>query len=113
MRWCISIAAALAASVLAGAAAPGQPPALADRQGPPSVDIELIIAADVSYSMDTDELTVQREGYAEAIVSREFLQALKGGPNGKIALTYFEWSAFGDQRVIIPWRMIDGPETAD
>ncbi|RZN14000.1 DUF1194 domain-containing protein [Bradyrhizobium sp. Leo121] len=116
MRWCISIAAVLAASMLAGAAgaaAPRQPPALADRQGPPSVDIELIIAADVSYSMDTDELTVQREGYAEAIVSREFLQALKGGPNGKIALTYFEWSAFGDQRVIIPWRVIDGPETAD
>ncbi|MBO4222206.1 DUF1194 domain-containing protein [Bradyrhizobium neotropicale] len=116
MRWCISIAAVLAAGMLAGtagAAPPGPSPALADQQGPPSVDVELVIAVDVSYSMDTDELAVQREGYAQAIVSREFLRALKGGPNGKIAVTYFEWSAFGDQRVIIPWRVIDGPETAD
>jgi Protein of unknown function (DUF1194) len=115
MRWCISIAALLAAGMLAGAAgaAPGQPPAVAGRQDPPSVDIELIIAVDVSYSMDTDELAVQREGYAQAIVSREFLQALKGGPNGKISVTYFEWSASSDQRLIVPWRVIDGPEAAD
>jgi hypothetical protein len=44
-----------------------------------SVDVELVI--DVSYSMDMDELAVQREGYAQAIVSKEFLQALKTGPN--------------------------------
>jgi hypothetical protein len=115
MRRCISIAALLAAGMLAGAAgaAPGQPPAVAGRQDPPSVDIELIIAVDVSYSMDTDELAVQREGYAQAIVSREFLQALKGGPNGKISVTYFEWSASSDQRLIVPWRVIDGPEAAD
>ena len=43
----------------------------------PSVDVELVIAVDVSYSMDTDELSVQREGYAQAITSKEFLQALK------------------------------------
>jgi hypothetical protein len=44
---------------------------------------------------------------------RNFLQALKTGPNGKIAVTYFEWAASSDQKIIIPWRVIDGPETAD
>ena len=79
----------------------------------PSVDIELILAVDVSYSMDMDELAVQREGYAQAIVSKEFLQALKSLPNGRISVTYFEWAASSDQKIIIPWRLIDGPETAD
>jgi hypothetical protein len=63
--------------------------------------------------MDMDELAIQREGYAQAIVSKEFLQALKALPNGKIAVTYFEWAASSDQKIIIPWRVIDGPETAD
>ncbi len=78
-----------------------------------SVDVELILAVDVSYSMDMDELAIQREGYAQAIQSKEFLQALKAGPNGRIAVTYFEWAASSDQKIIIPWRLIDGPETAD
>ena len=72
-----------------------------------------MLAVDVSYSMDLDELALQREGYAQAIVSKEFLQALKSGPNGRIAVTYFEWAASTDQKIIIPWRVIDGPETAD
>jgi hypothetical protein len=63
--------------------------------------------------MDLDELAIQREGYAQAIVSPEFLQALKNGPNGRIAIAYFEWAASGDQKLIIPWRLIDGPESAD
>ena len=67
------------------------------------------MAVDVSYSMDMDELAIQREGYAQAIVSKEFLQALKSGPHGKIAVTYFEWAASTDQKIIIPWRVIEGP----
>src|SRR3981189_3909454 len=63
--------------------------------------------------MDMDELAIQREGYAQAIISKEFLQALKTGPSGKISVTYFEWAASNDQKIIIPWRVIDGPETAD
>ena len=85
---------------------------LADTKDQVTVDVELIIGVDVSYSMDIDELEVQREGYAQAIVSKEFLQALKTGPNGKLAVTYFDWSASNDQKIIIPWRVIDGPETA-
>src|SRR6185503_3287441 len=68
---------------------------------------------DVSYSMDMDELAIQREGYAQALVSPDFLQALKSGPNGKVAVTYFEWAAANDQKIVIPWRVIDGPESAD
>lgn len=125
MRWYVSIGAVLVAGVLAsgdvaGIAAPSpknQIPApgrqLADKEATPSVDVELILAVDVSYSMDMDELAIQREGYAQAIVSKEFLQALKSGPNGKISVTYFEWAASSDQKIIIPWRVIDGPETAD
>ena len=41
------------------------------------------------------------------------MQALKYGPNSKVAVTYFEWSAVSDQRIIIPWRVIEGPESAD
>jgi hypothetical protein len=120
MRWYVSIGAVLVAGVLAGGdvagiAAPGPGnqtgPRYADKEA--TVDVELVLAVDVSYSMDMDELAIQREGYAQAIVSKEFLQALKSGPNGKIAVTYFEWAASTDQKIIIPWRLIDGPETAD
>jgi len=122
MRWYVSIgavlvAAAISAGVVAGMAAPnprtqlGHP--LAGKDATPSVDVELVLAVDVSYSMDMDELAIQREGYAQAIVSKEFLQALKSLPNGKISVTYFEWAASNDQKIIIPWRVIDGPETAD
>src|SRR5882724_7394842 len=122
MRWCVSIGAVLVAGAIAGGdvagiAAPGPKNQLdhqlTDKDAAPSVDIELVLAVDVSYSMDMDELAIQREGYAQAIISKEFLQALKTGPNGKIAITYFEWAASSDQKIIIPWRVIDGPETAD
>jgi hypothetical protein len=122
MRWCVSIGAVLLAGAIAGgdvagiaAPSPNNPTSqLSDtRDNTPSVDVELILAVDVSYSMDMDELAIQREGYAQAIISKEFLQALKTGPNGKISVTYFEWAASSDQKIIIPWRVIDGPETAD
>src|SRR5467141_4421399 len=108
------VGAAMAAGDVAVIAAPDSRSQLAAaKDNQPSVDVELVIAVDVSYSMDLDELAVQREGYAQAIVSKEFLQALKTGPNSKVALTYFEWSASSDQKIIITWRVIDGPETAD
>jgi hypothetical protein len=116
VRLCVSLGAVFVACALAcdvAVAAPGQRSDVPDKPAAASVDIELVIAVDVSYSMDPDELAVQREGYAQAIVSKDFLQALKAGPNGKISVTYFEWSAASDQKIIIPWRLIDGPETAD
>ena len=119
MRWVVSIGAVLVACAMAGGdvasvAAPG--PQLAQQRTETdanAVDVQLILAVDVSYSMDMDELAIQREGYAQAIVSKDFLQALKTGPHGKVAVTYFEWAASSDQKIIIPWRVIDGPESAD
>ncbi|HTC06798.1 MAG TPA: DUF1194 domain-containing protein, partial [Xanthobacteraceae bacterium] len=78
-----------------------------------AVDTALVLAVDVSYSMDPDEQALQREGYVQALMSREFMQALKLGANGRVAITYFEWANVGDQKILLPWRLIDGPETAD
>jgi hypothetical protein len=97
-----------------GAAAPAHEPVLADKR--PSaipVDTELVLAVDVSYSMDPEEQQLQREGYMTALTSREFMQALREGMHAKIAITYFEWAGPFDQRIVVPWRLIDGPESAD
>ncbi|CAN5449847.1 DUF1194 domain-containing protein [soil metagenome] len=117
MRWCVSIGAVIVAGAIAGGDVPGfAAPATAPSPAPAAteakVDVELILAVDVSYSMDMDELALQREGYALAVTSREFLQALKTGPTGKVAVTYFEWAASNDQKIVVPWRVIDGPESA-
>jgi hypothetical protein len=94
-------------------AAPGRP-RLADRSpGAVPVDLELVLAVDVSYSMDPDEQALQREGYAMALTSKEFMQALREGANGKIAVTYVEWAGQFDQRIVVPWQLIEGPESAD
>jgi hypothetical protein len=77
------------------------------------VDTELVIAVDVSNSMDPEEQELQREGYIAGITSREFMSALRSGMHGKVAITYFEWAGLYDQRIIMPWRLIDGPESAD
>src|SRR5260221_2094166 len=86
MRWCVSIGAVLVAGAIAGGdvagiAAPGPQNELGhrlvDKDAAPSVDVELVLAVDVSYSMDMDELAIQREGYAQAIISKEVLQALQ------------------------------------
>jgi hypothetical protein len=119
MRWWVSIgamlvAAAVTGGVVTGLAAPSpQRVDAADGKDAKQVDVELVLAVDVSYSMDMDELAIQREGYAQALVSKDFLQALKTGPNGRIAVTYFEWAASSDQKIILPWQLIDGPESAD
>ena len=113
----VLVAGALVAGGVAVVAAPGPTYKAeqheAEKDAANAVDVELVLAVDVSYSMDMDELAIQREGYAQAIISKEFLQALKSLPNGKVSITYFEWAASSDQKIIIPWRLIDGPETAD
>ncbi len=76
------------------------------------VDVELVIAVDVSNSMDPEEQALQREGYILGLTSPEFLQALRNGSYGRIAITYFEWAGFYDQKIVLPWRLIDGPESA-
>src|SRR3954462_5251922 len=113
------IPAALVAVALAGfgltfsVAAPTTNPLLADKSPSATpIDTELVLAVDVSYSMDPEEQKLQREGYIEAITSRDFMDALKGGMHAKVAVTYFEWAGPFDQKIIVPWRLIDGPESA-
>jgi hypothetical protein len=76
------------------------------------VDVALVLAVDISYSMDPDELTLQRQGYVEALRSPQFHEALRKGLTGKIALTYMEWAGSNTQHVLIPWTVIDGAEVA-
>lgn len=75
-----------------------------------AVDLKLVIAVDVSYSMDVEEQRLQREGYVKAFQSRDVLKAIAGGPLGKIAVTYVEWGGTAVQ--VVPWTLIDGPASA-
>ena len=86
--------------------------ARAQSDSRPAVDVALVIAVDISYSMDPEEQALQREGYVAAISSRDFVDAVRRGPNGRIAVTYVEWAGVTEQKVIVPWQIIDGPEAA-
>jgi hypothetical protein len=115
-RHSVLLLAGLGVAVLAAAgfAAPLSNPQTAQRgSSAVPVDVELVLAVDISYSMDLDELALQREGYAQALGSREFMQALRQGIHGKVAVTYFEWAGANEQKIVVPWRLIDGPEAAD
>lgn len=76
------------------------------------VDVELVLAVDISQSMDTDEQELQRAGYAAAITSREFLDAVQVGPIGRVAVTYMEWGGVDEHFIVADWQIIDGPESA-
>jgi Protein of unknown function (DUF1194) len=104
---CAAYAADRPRAVSAAAAPSG--PQWADAD---DVDVELILAVDVSYSMDPDEQALQREGYVSALTSPEFLTALKAGIHARIAVTYFEWANSNDQKILVPWRLIDGLASA-
>lgn len=77
------------------------------------VDLELVIAVDVSRSMDEEEFRLQRNGYVEAIRHPDFIAAVTSGGYRRIALTYVEWSGRLYQKVVVPWRVIDGVEAAE
>ncbi|MFL6798913.1 MAG: DUF1194 domain-containing protein [Xanthobacteraceae bacterium] len=76
------------------------------------VDLLLVLASDVSRSVDHPKFLLQREGYAAAISDPQVLEAIKSGPNQRIAVCFVEWSGFGAQRLVIDWTMIDGPGPA-
>lgn len=84
------------------------------RAGAPMpVDVELVLAVDISYSMDFDELALQREGYITALTSKDFIDAIRNGPHGKIALIYIEWAGSHEQTIVVPWTLIDGKTAAE
>ncbi len=92
---------ALAVAILAAAPAAAQEIA---------VDVELVLAVDVSASIDGGEVNLQRAGYVTALTNPKVISAMLGGPLGRVALTYVEWSE--TQRVTVGWSVIAGPDDA-
>jgi hypothetical protein len=80
------------------------------QQGMRRVDLELVLAVDVSRSMDESEHALQREGYVQAFRHKDVINALMSGPEGRIAVTYMEWAA--GTYPIIPWTIIDSEAAA-
>jgi hypothetical protein len=75
------------------------------------VDLLLVLAADVSRSVDSGKFQLQREGYAAAVSDPHVLEAIKTGRTGRIALSFVEWSGLGSQRVVIEWTAISDAES--
>jgi len=102
IRW----TAAVAASVLIALVAPT---AAQDLE----VDLELVLAVDVSGSMDTQERLLQRDGYVQAFLHPDVIAAIGSGLNGRIAVSYVEWAGPRSQTLVMPWRVVDGQKTAE
>lgn len=83
-------------------------PALAAEE----VDLLLVLAADVSRSVDQPKFQLQRDGYAAAISDPRVLNAIAEGPNRRIAICFLEWSGAGNQKVVIDWMMVSDAKSA-
>jgi hypothetical protein len=77
-----------------------------------AVDLALILAVDVSMSIDEGEAGVQRIGYIHALRDERVAEAIRSGPIGRIAITYMEWSSIYHQRVVVPWRVVSDLQSA-
>jgi hypothetical protein len=97
----------LAAAALAALATISAPPARAE-----AVDLALVLAADVSRSIDDDEFKLQRQGYAAAITNPRVLQAVAASAHGAIAICFVEWSGPEEQQVVAEWTVIRDGESA-
>ncbi|MGH6753776.1 MAG: DUF1194 domain-containing protein, partial [Bradyrhizobium sp.] len=73
----------------------------------------LVLAVDASISMGEAERLMQVRGYVEALRATEFVSAIGCGAHGRIALAYLEWAGPEIERVLVPWALIDGPESAN
>ncbi len=98
-------------AMLLALASPAQTQAQARDPGD-RVDLLLVLAADVSRSIDQPKFQLQREGYAAAISNPKVLNAIHSGTLGRIAICFVEWSGTGAQKVLIDWTIVDGPATA-
>jgi len=78
-----------------------------------TVDVELVLAVDISRSMDAGELRLQRDGYVAAFRDPQVIAAIESGSYGRIAVTYVEWGGADEQRIVIPWQVIDGRARAE
>ena len=105
-------ASSLAPTAIAWAAVLWAAVLLPARAADTPVDLELILAVDVSRSMDLDEQQLQRQGYVAALTHPEVIAAVTQGRRGRIALTYVEWAGPTTQYTVVDWQVIDGPEAA-
>lgn len=76
------------------------------------VEVELVLLADASGSIDPDEIAFQRSGYADVITDPRVVEAITLTAYGRIAVTYVEWASAGTEDVVVPWTIVDGPDTA-
>ena len=74
------------------------------------VDLLLVLAADVSRSVDDSEFQLQRKGYAAALTDARVLKAIRGTKNGAIGVCFIEWSGEQDQKIVLPWTEIRDEE---
>ena len=87
--------------------------AAAARAQSVAVDLELVLAADGSGSIDYEELKLQRDGYARAITSQRVIEAIQFGPRGRIAIAYVEWGSPASQHTIVDWTIIKDRDSAE
>lgn len=85
----------------------------ATPSGATEVDLELVLAVDISRSMDAQERRLQRDGYVTAFRHPEVIRAIESGLIGRIAVTYFEWGGIGRNRVVVPWTIISNARDAN
>ncbi len=86
-------------------------PAAAQEEIP--VDLELVLAVDVSGSIDEEEARLQRRGYVSALAHPQVIEAIESGPVGQIAIAYFEWANFQFQRMVVDWTLVSDKASAD
>ena len=104
LRWVAAILASLALTLGPTAV----PPAKAAEQ----VDLLIVLAADVSRSIDDQKFELERRGYAAALSDPRVLQAIAAGPNGRIAIAFVEWAGANSQKLLIDWTLVrDGNDT--
>lgn len=77
------------------------------------VDTALVLAVDSSGSIDADEFSLQKEGIAQAIANPRVLDAVRSGPNRRIAIAYVEWGGPGTAQTVVSWHIVSGKESAD
>lgn len=100
-----------AIATLLSLAAVGETKIAANEPGVP-VDLELVLAVDVSGSMDLEEAQVQRAGYVEALMHPDFLAAIREGYHGRIAISYYEWGGTIATNSQLPWSVIETDDDA-
>jgi hypothetical protein len=90
-------------------------PALLALCGPAhaqAMDLLLVLAADVSRSIDESEFALQRKGYSAAVTDPRVLAAIRGGNTGTIAICFVEWSGAGEQNIVVDWTVVHDEEDA-